>query len=876
MPPVTVEDHFSDNEVADADDNESIATATDFDDGDNLDDDADYHPGDDSDSSSSSGDESDMDKEFPEPHEDEEIQEDPEYRKQHEQTERLLQQLSDDPEGLDQKVVDILRYMEKKGINIAIFLDALSWGTTECASNRAIAQSRKLGILSRWYEPPRPVGSTNSRPHGARNAIRDVSQKCVSDLVEKELVSLYKLVYNKNKMMKETEVTRVHIKRLTKDMRNAAPILWKLLETIARTKLQEKRNIKKNPDNIITIVLSMLLYSQNQHCNLLQKIFGMYFKFRQLAIRGFDVLHTLGITMSSSWATKNLNMISDDNMNTIADYMQQLLVVLTYDNVNIHRKAFEQRIDHQTHFDSGAAGTAFVSTKRYPLSPEQVAATKAARAEGIEKPLGCLDIFELEEVASKALHPHIVNQILRTLLESPEFDFKTYPHKDSHLFEAPIPLHPLPIRRPGDIPLQFLLRTVHQEETSYEGNDKLIEEWLRQLKLTSPEERRKLGTERMIPLVGDQLTVDRLRGLYKFRAEDNCSIERIEHLLYLFGWFHLLMIFACSLHKQYYGSVGSRGLAHDFTLLNKKGISKTITKGPFHHHLDEAIHHRLDAHLRYSWMFTSGVSNLADLRQKTPAELVELAEWVYLEHASTLALDKITSQPEEEQDELRHQSVMWNRDSLHYVTLVRAVKTGDVGIMEAMLPHLLFRFVGGGNKKYSGEVIELLQMLHRELPLDVRDFVREECWLLNFQGKPDTHLPFDQAQEHNIKGIKGIDGGPHGGWGYLYKYTPAIRTIQSVNGHIEGDFGVLSRGKKHSSPSKEADIGKLMQSYQESKIYALNDSRKFKNDAPAGDVILSGALALQKNDFFKKWNEKRAFPRSTEESPEDEDSDNDD
>lgn len=64
-----------------------------------------------------------------------------------------------------------------------------------------------------------------------------------------------------------------------------------------------------------------------------------------------------------------------------------------------------------------------------------------------------------------------------------------------------------------------------------------------------------------------------------------------------------------------------------------------------------------------------------------------------------------------------------------------------------------------------------------------------------------------------------------------------------------------------------------MQSYQESNIYAREEERKFKNNAAAEDIILKGALALQKNDFFKKWNEKRAFPRLTEEAPEDEESD---
>lgn len=423
--------------------------------------------------------------------------------------------------------------------------------------------------------------------------------------------------------------------------------------------------------------------------------------------------------MSSSWATKNLSAISDDNMKTIAKYAEKLFMVLTYDNINIHRKVFEQRVDHQSHFDSGAAATAFVKLDEEPLRPSQIADIKEARANGIANPLSIVDIFELENNASNALHPHLVHRVLRILLDSPEFDIKTYQHRDNPLFGSPTPLHPLPFGR-DHAPIQFLLRTVHQEEASYDGNDKLIVEWLKQLQLNSREDLMKLGVEKIIPIVGDQLTVDRLRGLFKFRAEDGNSTERMEHLLVLFGWFHLLMIFAVSLHKQFYGTVASRGLAHDFTLLNKKGISKPVTKGPFHHHLDEAIHHRLEAHLQYSWQQSSGVTSLKELRKKTPEELVDLAEKIYLEYASTSALDKILEEPEEDRDELHYQSVMWNRDSLHYVTLVCAVKTGDVGIMEAMLPHLLFRFVGGGHKKYSGEIIELLQMLNRELPPEVR------------------------------------------------------------------------------------------------------------------------------------------------------------
>ncbi len=79
---------------------------------------------------------------------------------------------------------------------------------------------------------------------------RPFAQQCITDLIEKELADLYKLVYNSNKMMKEHEVTKVRIEKLTTDMQATAPILWKLLETIAHSKSQEKRNTRKRPEKV--------------------------------------------------------------------------------------------------------------------------------------------------------------------------------------------------------------------------------------------------------------------------------------------------------------------------------------------------------------------------------------------------------------------------------------------------------------------------------------------------------------------------------------------------------------------------------------------------------------------------------------------------
>ena len=62
---------------------------------------------------------------------------------------------------------------------------------------------------------------------------------------------------------------------------------------------------------------------------------------------------------------------------------------------------------------------------------------------------------------------------------------------------------------------------------------------------------------------------------------------------------------------------------------------------------------------------------------------------------------------------------MWNMDVLPYLELRAAIKHGDVGRMEDLLPILLFRFAGGGNPKYTIKILELLQGLHQEWPDDV-------------------------------------------------------------------------------------------------------------------------------------------------------------
>lgn len=217
--------------------------------------------------------------------------------------------------------------------------------------------------------------------------------------------------------------------------------------------------------------------------------------------------------------------------------------------------------------------------------------------------------------------------------------------------------------------------------------------------------------------IGDQLTVDRLRNLFRFRAEDDNSFERLDWLLFPPGWLHIQMASANSLHKQHLGTANGRGLSAAFDVMRRKGLQSSQTQGPFFHDLSETLHIIAEAQIRELWLEVARAKDLAELRQKTPQELYQLAQKIVADHASSGALVRMKLKPRP--DELKSQSVMFLRDVIPFVLLRSAVKHGDVGFMEDMIPFMLYRFIGGKNSNYTGEMLELLQGLHREWPPEI-------------------------------------------------------------------------------------------------------------------------------------------------------------
>jgi len=149
---------------------------------------------------------------------------------------------------------------------------------------------------------------------------------------------------------------------------------------------------------------------------------------------------------------------------------------------------------------------------------------RSQRAAGMVNPLTELEIFDLANSTYPTIQQHMTYHILCFLLDSPEFDLKTYQHKKDDRLKAPAPVDQLPCG-PEHTTLQYLLGTVGIAEVSYEDNSRLINEWFNQLGWDTIAKCIKVSVEKIVAWVGDQLTMDRLRSLFKYCAEDLNSFQ---------------------------------------------------------------------------------------------------------------------------------------------------------------------------------------------------------------------------------------------------------------------------------------------------------------------------------------------------------------
>ncbi|KAJ7753107.1 hypothetical protein DFH07DRAFT_774241 [Mycena maculata] len=457
---------------------------------------------------------------------------------------------TDDPSGAPQTpsmglraqaIIRVLQFMDGNGVTLANLLDGISWGDQDCTLNAKIRNERTRllnspelpGILQRWWKPPRPSRSKKRRPNGARAVMQEFALECTQQMLEVELESLEKLF----KSPAGEDIKEEHLTGISfhKMVTQVKDMAPNLWKVLFRLARTEPQQ-KRNPHkNPVNTILIMI----------------SMFSYSQTHHRGL-----LQKLFSIYFKFQGLSAKGFDTLHAIG---------LTMSNK----------------WTGNAVGR---------ISAESMTAMKRL-----------MDLFPWIMSYDNALVPFQVfaqriDHQSGYLFDSPDFDFSTYNGCDHDLLQRPPPIQQLPFGK-EHIFLQYLLGTVNIPEASYEDNAQLIEEWLKQLGRNSPEWQKKIALELGMAWVGDHLTVDRLHNLFRFRAEDDNSFERLDWLVIPPGWLHIQMAFANSIHKQHLGTRKGRGLSAAFDILGRKGLQSAHTQGPFFHDLSEALHFIAEAQI---------------------------------------------------------------------------------------------------------------------------------------------------------------------------------------------------------------------------------------------------------------------------------------
>ncbi|OSC97243.1 hypothetical protein PYCCODRAFT_1472038 [Trametes coccinea BRFM310] len=762
---------------------------------------------------------------------------------------------SDLPEsGLSQRcqaVLLVLRCLRKYRMSVFDFLDALSWGDQDCVTHPSVKIARRMflqnrnlaSLLTRWRKPPRSPGSTKPRAKGASDTINHFARGCVTEMIQDELCKSDVVMRPKSVDLCREELTGLDLEKIERRLRGQAPTTWEMLETLMASPDGRERSMYHSVEQQIILIISIILYARSNRCNALQRILGIYFKYKgKMTAKACDTLHALGITMSSKWITNAMEKMSKDSMLTVQRLFPTVPSVLSWDNVYMTFRVFAPRVEKKSSTGCGTASMIFFK-RDAPMQPMMMnKQLQRQRTWGMNNPLTAMEIFDLAARGSADIQRWMSYHVLDVLLQAAEFDRRTYTHRNHPLLQPPPSVELLPCGK-EHITEQFMLGTLKTPEASYEDNDKVLHELLGQLGIRSKAQWHALGVQRILYVVGDQLTVDRVRSLQRFRCQDLNATDRMDYVLPIWGWLHYEMAIAKSLHKQYFGTASGFGFKHAFSLLERKGLDVTSTQGPFHDNFEQALYDILIARVRASWLEIAGVEKLESLREKTPEALVEMAAKIVRTYASARRLDELWDMGDSK-DQLLYHTVMFNQDLLLYVVLNQAIKRGDVGMMEHMLPYMLFRFIGGRNSHYSGETLEMLQGLHKEWPPEVRDFVKHHY----------------RAMEGGINAIKVTHRpqGPNADWDYMEILHPAIPLIEACAHDVEQAFCTWMRYGRHSSPEDEKGILILQRAYTSSRIYTETQGRRMRaeEDVPR-NYIEEGAKKLA--GVLRRWDDGRRF-----------------
>ncbi|XP_069103689.1 LOW QUALITY PROTEIN: uncharacterized protein [Argopecten irradians] len=441
---------------------------------------------------------------------------------------------------------------------------------------------------------------------------KESSKKNIKSIIEKECQIFSKQSMEINLQKRETEdLENFDVTKLQEDFKNHAPFLWSCATQAATSTYSNTYNQIK-----VCAALCVIMQGRSRFLNSLQHVVGITMYNNQLQKDGFSVLAKLGFSVSHSTLNEKLNKAKILNENMMKSYQSNLAIAskshlervdtehsyavdispstmndhsystscsdlqhrsapqgyrFNIDNLDFNIKVREMTQDHQNvsrHFTQMMALVDRVNSGS--LTDDQ--------------PVGDLLEIENSEFLPTAednytLRKDMIQVVSNILIEHlPSFKvFKDiYPSHFKHEHSAEM------AKKSIVIPLGILLKNENKTNDMIE----ILQHLQQYVPGVRPEvegihEREERNPKmQAIPVGGDQLTCERIRGAHMARLDGDTPEERLEGLITMVEDFHEKINFLQAMMDRFYKPASARETGTLYQLrnvINRRNVVKNAS-----------------------------------------------------------------------------------------------------------------------------------------------------------------------------------------------------------------------------------------------------------------------------------------------------------
>ncbi|KAF9488156.1 hypothetical protein BDN71DRAFT_1513309 [Pleurotus eryngii] len=706
-------------------------------------------------------------------------------------------------------------------------------------------------------------------------------------------------------------VTSLSLGDIQKRMVQLAPLTWSIIATVAvspHRRLRSKNTCSSTAEEIdakksdlehashspwkaIAFNILILLSIRNNLIALGPTIIGLLFFIADASRLVYHALGRFGITTSYSTVLDHLGNLGHSAGLHLCEVGSCIACnddhyIILFDNINKHHRAWHQTVSKDDEVKSGTAATII----RMVYVPNGAMNLKKYRNRQQRK--GCKGLT-VRKLLNDLDHTHLKNVGAATLLQiwTDKVSSLAFHHDYvRNLFENNMQKHRIPLHKSETLPLH----TSGIDESTTAGNSDVLHD-ITHLQMGMTDE--DFG-EFVIPVAGDQLTVDRVQKLIHYTKKDVNDYSRHTWALPCIQLWHMKWVFLKAIYKAHWSpSTGKYlfGLHRDCNTLGRTKLNPTKCDFyPHHHAVVETFEISCLGILRVLLKAKCSKADLTASQQypllhaldeffkpgsrfasKPIGFLEHLAKTAYRRYLCTAAYDDSLGASSRNKDiygeeplESSHKPAdnTWNgdralanlvlqlRDFFWYYEMCHAISDGDIGRVFEVIKILRFYFWGSGSTNYGNELLELACNFLYDFPEDLQVALLNN-WLVNPSGKLGHWHELDLLQEHNNLIIKTMynDCNLDFDSDFIQKTVSLnIGGFSQFRSFMSSFFDITVLSGEHTDPNMDADINTLAAHHRRNNVLNFEPGREQSRMSPDFFAVGINKLASGQLDVFKE------------------------